>query len=53
MLTQPQTDKLTAALMPLATDPDFITVTDIKLSVTQTPPLPTPVTDDLDVPFIH
>ena len=53
MLTQPQTDKLNAALAPLVSDPDFATVTDISLSVTQTPSLPAPVTDVLDVPFVH
>ena len=53
MLTQPQTDKLNAAIAPLVNDPDFMTVTDVKLTVSQMPPSPVLVTDDLDVPFLH
>ena len=49
MLSQPQIDKVTAALTPLYADPDFATVSDMNVAVTQLPPEPAPVTDQLDV----
>ena len=50
MPTQAQTDKVSAALTPLFTDPDFAGVSDFKVTVTQTPPVPTTTTFDVDVP---
>lgn len=49
MLTQPQIDKVTAALIPLYQDADFATVTDMNVAVTQLPPEPTPIVDQLDI----
>ena len=40
--TQTQIDKVNAAVTPLYSDPDFATVTDISVSLTQTPPVPAP-----------
>lgn len=48
--TQPQIDKVNAAVLPLYADPDFATVTDINVSLTQTPPVPAPEVDQVDVP---
>ena len=47
--TQTQIDKVNAAVTPLYSDPDFVTVTDISVSLTQTPPVPAPEVDVVDV----
>ena len=47
--TQTQIDKVNAAVTPLYSDPDFATVTDISVSLTQTPPVPAPEVDVVDV----
>lgn len=47
--TQPQIDKITAAIQPLYSDADFATVQDIVVSLTQTPPVPTPEVDQVEV----
>jgi hypothetical protein len=50
-VTQAQIDKVTAAITPLYSDPDFATVTDMNVAVTQTAPPTEPVvtTDQIDV----
>ena len=50
-VTQAQIDKVTAAITPLYSDPDFATVTDMNVAVTQTEPPTEPVvtTDQIDV----
>ena len=47
--TQTQIDKVNAANLVLYSDPDFATVTDISVSLTQTPPVPAPEVDVVDV----
>jgi hypothetical protein len=47
--TQTQIDKVNAANSVLYSDPDFATVTDISVSLTQTPPVPAPEVDVVDV----
>ena len=47
--TQSQIDKVNAAISPLYGDPDFTTVTAISVSLTQTPPVPAPEVDVVDV----
>ena len=47
--TQSQIDKVNAANSVLYSDPDFATVTDISVSLTQTPPVPAPEVDVVDV----
>lgn len=49
MVTQNQIDKVTAAISPLYSDPDFTGVTDLTVQVTQTPPAPVTTTDPIDV----
>lgn len=50
MLTQTQTDKVVATVSPLYSDPDFSNVTDLKVTVTSTPPAPVTETDEVLVP---
>ena len=51
LITQAQTEKVTAALTPLYSDPDFATVTgDFIVSLTQITAAPAPETDQIDVP---
>ena len=50
--TQAQIDKVTAAISPLYADPDFSTVTDFNVAVTQTPVAPAPEVDQIDVPKV-
>jgi hypothetical protein len=47
--SQSQIDKVNAANSVLYSDPDFATVTDISVSLTQTPPVPAPEVDVVDV----
>jgi hypothetical protein len=47
--SQSQIDKVNATVAPLYSDPDFATVTDIKVTLTQTPPVPAPEVDEVDV----
>ena len=47
--SQSQIDKVNAAVAPLYSDPDFATVSDISVSLTQTPPVPAPEVDVVDV----
>lgn len=49
MLSQSQVDKVIAALAPLYADPDFSTVTDMNVAVTQTPPVPVTEVDQVDI----
>lgn len=49
-MTQVIIDKITAALSPLYTDPDFAEVTDMNVAVSsQVVPPPAPTVDQIDV----
>lgn len=50
MLTDSQIQKVTATVSALYSDPEFDGVTSMKVEVSQTPPPPTPVVDEVDVP---
>lgn len=52
LVTQAQIDKVNAANSPLYNDPDFVGVSDISVSITQTPSAPAPETDSVDVPKV-
>lgn len=50
MLTDSQVQKIVVALQPLYADPEFSAVSaDFVVKVTQTPPPPTEVVDEVDV----